>query len=233
MLKLSRCILLDEMIAKLKHPRRRSTQRRLRVLEHARIVLREVVSGKCDPYEGYRQVYSLYAGTSGIAEELKPLFRLPGIDPDGTIRVDDDFRRLVVTSAAEWLRADSEWPTPLVPGLSAIRTLSRAGFRVVCSEMSRPTGRHPARMQPDQIRKGQRTNSPARAVPAAPQIVTPVRRVRHSWSHNAGFPGAQRSPSRQSACETLQRDWPGADAHLHHIRVLGPHRARQLTTDRS
>jgi hypothetical protein len=86
-----------------KHPRRRSTQRKTRALEDARTVLQEVVNGKLDPYEGYRHVYSIYVGTSGIAEELKPLFRLPGIDPDGHINVDDAFRRLVVTSAAEWL----------------------------------------------------------------------------------------------------------------------------------
>jgi hypothetical protein len=86
-----------------KQPRRLSTQRKARALENARNILHEVVDGKLDPYEGYRQVYSIYVGTSGIAEELKPLFRLPGIDPDGHINVDDAFRRFVVTSAADWL----------------------------------------------------------------------------------------------------------------------------------
>jgi hypothetical protein len=92
----------------MKHPRRRSTQRKAQALENARDILEVIVDGNRDPYEGYRAVYSIYVGTSGIAEELKPLFRLPGIEPDGTIHVDDTFRRLVVTVASEWLKKNSK-----------------------------------------------------------------------------------------------------------------------------
>jgi hypothetical protein len=39
-----------------------------------------------------------------MAEKLKPLFRLPGIEPDGTIDVNEHFRRIVIASAMDWLR---------------------------------------------------------------------------------------------------------------------------------
>ena len=73
-------------------------------MEKARGVLRKIADGSRDPYEGYREVYGVYLGTSGLAEELKPLFRLPGIEPDGTIHVNKDFRRTVIASAMDWLR---------------------------------------------------------------------------------------------------------------------------------
>ena len=78
--------------------------RKALALEKAHGVLQMIVDGGRDPYEGYREVYGIYVGTSGLAEELKPLFRLPGIEPDGTIHVDEDFRRTVIASAMDWLR---------------------------------------------------------------------------------------------------------------------------------
>lgn len=89
------------------HSRRRSTQRRLQALERARQVLQTIAEGSRDPYEGYREIYGLYTGTSGAVEELKPLFRLPGIYPDGPIQVDDKFRRTVIAAAVDWLKNDA------------------------------------------------------------------------------------------------------------------------------
>ena len=66
-------------------------------------MLQAVVDGSCDPYEGYREAYGLYVGTSGMVEELKPLFRLAGIEPDGFIHVNDEFRRTVISAALDWL----------------------------------------------------------------------------------------------------------------------------------
>jgi hypothetical protein len=54
-------------------------------------------------------IYGIYLGTSGLAEELKPFFRLPGIEPDGCLHVDDEFRAKIRRLADEWLRG--EWPT--------------------------------------------------------------------------------------------------------------------------
>jgi hypothetical protein len=68
----------------------------------ARGVRQAIVNGSRDPYEGYRGLYGIYAG--GAVEELKPLFRLPGVEPDGFIRVDSEFRRIVIAAAGDWLR---------------------------------------------------------------------------------------------------------------------------------
>jgi hypothetical protein len=85
------------------HQRRHSTERRLSALESARQVLHSVADGNRDPYEAYRQLYAIYTGTSGLLEELKPLFRLPGICADGPITANDEFRRTVVSAAVNWL----------------------------------------------------------------------------------------------------------------------------------
>jgi hypothetical protein len=73
-------------------------------VERARGVLQMIADGSRDPYEGYREVYGIYVGTSGLAEELKPHFRLPDIEPDGTIHLNENLRRIVIASATDWLR---------------------------------------------------------------------------------------------------------------------------------
>jgi len=87
----------------------RIAARRSEAVERARQVLQEVVAGSLDPYEGYRRVYAIYVGSSGLAEELKPFFRFPGIEPDGFLRVDDEFRATIRKLASEWLSGD--WPS--------------------------------------------------------------------------------------------------------------------------
>ena len=88
----------------------RIAARRSEAVERARQVLQEVVAGSLDAYEGYRRVYAIYIGSSGLAEELEPLFRLPGVEPDGFLRVDDEFRATIRRLAGEWLSGD--WPSP-------------------------------------------------------------------------------------------------------------------------
>jgi hypothetical protein len=85
---------------------RRSTERRLRAIERARRVVNAVADGSRDPYEGYRELYSIYLGSGGNLEELKPLFRLPGIEADGCIHVDDEFRGTIRAAAANWLKSN-------------------------------------------------------------------------------------------------------------------------------
>jgi hypothetical protein len=86
----------------------RIAARRADAIKSARRVLQEVVSGTRDPYEGYRRVYAIYVGSGGLAGELKAFFRLPGIEPDGFLHVDDEFRAMIRRLAGEWLRG--EWP---------------------------------------------------------------------------------------------------------------------------
>jgi hypothetical protein len=87
---------------------RSSEERRAAALQSARDVLRAISAGSRDPYEGYREVYGIYIASSGALEELKPLFRLPGIEPDGCIHVDEKFHTTVVSAALEWIREDSK-----------------------------------------------------------------------------------------------------------------------------
>jgi len=75
-------------------------------MERARSTLTDVVSGKRDPYDGYREVYSIYLGNSGAAKVLKPLFCLPGSYPDGAIHVNETFRRTIVSAASAWLQSN-------------------------------------------------------------------------------------------------------------------------------
>ncbi len=87
----------------------RVAARRDDAIENARRVFQQVADGSLDAFEGYRQVYGIYVRSSGLADELKPFFRLPGIEPDGHLRVDDEFRATIRRLAGEWLRG--EWPT--------------------------------------------------------------------------------------------------------------------------
>jgi len=91
----------------------RIAARRSDAVERAREVLQQVVDGSVDPYEGYRRVYAIYLGSSGLAEELKPFFRLHGVEPDGFLSVNDSFRTTIRRLAAEWLKGD--WPSPQQP----------------------------------------------------------------------------------------------------------------------
>jgi len=87
----------------------RIAARRADALERARQVFQEISNGFLDPCEAYRRVYSIYLGSGGLAEERRSLFRLPGIEPDGFLHVDDEFRATIRRIAGEWLRGD--WPS--------------------------------------------------------------------------------------------------------------------------
>jgi hypothetical protein len=74
--------------------------------ESATKTIQEIADGNLDPYLGYRQLYAIYCRTSGMHDELKAFFRIPGVEPDGVIRVDHAFREKVRDLAMAWL---SEW----------------------------------------------------------------------------------------------------------------------------
>jgi len=82
--------------------------RLLRRREQARKVIREICNGEEDPYIGYRLLYRIYCGTSGLHEELKAFFRIPGIEPDGNIRVNEEFRDNIRALAADFLSRHPE-----------------------------------------------------------------------------------------------------------------------------
>jgi len=62
-----------------------------------------IANGSLDAYLGFRKLYGIYCGRNGVHEELKPFFRIPGVEPEGRIRVDDAFRSTVRALAVEYL----------------------------------------------------------------------------------------------------------------------------------
>jgi hypothetical protein len=63
----------------------------------AKELLRVLVSGTADTYETYRSLYWLFIESA--VQELRPLFSIPGIEPDGQLSVTEDFKRQVLSSA--------------------------------------------------------------------------------------------------------------------------------------
>lgn len=81
-------------------PRRRLE----RSIRRTRQILEQIVQDGLDPYMGYRELYNLYCHNSGLHESFRILFAIPGIEPDGILRVDDAFRAMIRNMAAQWLR---------------------------------------------------------------------------------------------------------------------------------
>lgn len=83
--------------------RRRGAARRERFIADARKLLEAIVAEKIDVWEGYRRVYSLYTRSSGLLSELKPLFRTPSVNPDGSVRVTQELGDAIRNLSARWL----------------------------------------------------------------------------------------------------------------------------------
>jgi hypothetical protein len=62
-----------------------------------------VATGVLDPYIGYRQLYGLWCSNNSAVQELRPLFRIPDVEPDGLIDVTDEFRQTVRSFARQIL----------------------------------------------------------------------------------------------------------------------------------
>ena len=69
----------------------------------AQAILKSLSEGKKDAYEGYRALYVLWCSNNAAVQELRPLFRMPGIEPDGLLNVTDDFRAQVRSLAVQIL----------------------------------------------------------------------------------------------------------------------------------
>jgi hypothetical protein len=69
----------------------------------AKELLQSVVTGETDVYLAYRGLYKLWCSNNAALQELRPLFRIDGIDPDGCLSVTDEFREQVRTLARQIL----------------------------------------------------------------------------------------------------------------------------------
>lgn len=66
-------------------------------------LLRGIATGTADVYESYRQLYGIWCRNNSAVQELRPLFRIPGIEPDGRLSVTADFQWQVRHLAASLL----------------------------------------------------------------------------------------------------------------------------------
>jgi hypothetical protein len=62
-----------------------------------------VAFGDADVYLAYRRLYGLWCRNNAAVQELRPLFRIDGVDPDGQLSVTDEFRETVRSLAREIL----------------------------------------------------------------------------------------------------------------------------------
>jgi hypothetical protein len=78
-------------------------RRRKASREEAKVTLIAITSGTVDIYEGYRKLFAIYCSNNAALEEIKPMFQMPGIDPDGVFSVTPSFREQVRLLAEELL----------------------------------------------------------------------------------------------------------------------------------
>ena len=83
--------------------RRKARLRKQAAREEVRATLNSIVTGSLDAYEGYRKLFVIYCSNNEALEEIKPMFRIPGIDPDGVFSVTPEFRLKVKMLAQELL----------------------------------------------------------------------------------------------------------------------------------
>jgi hypothetical protein len=78
-------------------------RRRLASRQAAKELLEDLVAGKADAYEACRRLYGLWCANNAALQELRPLFRMEGIEPDGYISVTIEFREQVLSLAKQIL----------------------------------------------------------------------------------------------------------------------------------
>jgi hypothetical protein len=84
-------------------PTSKIERRRIADRQEARNLLQNIVSGEADAYEAYRRLYGLWCANNAALQELRPLFRMDGIDADSHIVATTDFRKQVRSLAKEIL----------------------------------------------------------------------------------------------------------------------------------
>jgi hypothetical protein len=65
----------------------------------AKDLLRGLASGTADTYEAYRSLYQIWRVHNLSVQELRPLFSISGIEPDGQLSITDEFKSQVLSSA--------------------------------------------------------------------------------------------------------------------------------------
>jgi Ca2+-binding EF-hand superfamily protein len=77
--------------------------RLLQSRKEMRETIEAIANGSLDAYMGFRRLYAIYLSRSALHQELKPFFEISGVEPDGTIQVDETFRSTVRALARKYL----------------------------------------------------------------------------------------------------------------------------------
>ena len=84
-------------------PIKKTTLRRTQDRKRAEVILKSLTEGGIDVYEGYIELYNVWCSNNAAVPELRPLFRIPGVDPGGALSVTDDFQTEVRSLAVQIL----------------------------------------------------------------------------------------------------------------------------------
>ena len=85
-------------------------QRRYAAREKAVSFLQDLLSGKGDPYLSYKGLHSLWLSRNAAVPELRPLFRIDGIEASSALSIDQEFKSKVLPVAADVLKTFLESP---------------------------------------------------------------------------------------------------------------------------
>jgi hypothetical protein len=90
-------------------PTSKIERRRIASRQEVRGLLESIATGKSDPYMPYRRLYVLWCANNAALQELRPLFRMEGIDADSHTIVTTEFREQVRSLAKQIL---TQFSTP-------------------------------------------------------------------------------------------------------------------------
>jgi hypothetical protein len=77
--------------------------RRLATRKASILILQQMVSGEIEVYVGYRRLYGYWCHHNSAVQELRPMFSIPDISPDGILSVTEEFNAQVTSIAREIL----------------------------------------------------------------------------------------------------------------------------------
>lgn len=79
-------------------------ERRGQVTRRAsRKILEQMASGEIEIYIGYRLLYRYWCGHNSAVQELRPMFKIPNLWPDGILSVTEEFNEQIASIAQEIL----------------------------------------------------------------------------------------------------------------------------------
>ena len=90
-------------------PLKKSEVRKAAYRKQARKLLASLVNGDRDVYEAYRELYGLWCSNNSAVQELRPLFRMSGVEADGHLSITEEFRKEVV-AISQTILQDFECP---------------------------------------------------------------------------------------------------------------------------